>query len=180
MTVTTTPSHKARIKFSSSELTLLKNVINQCDNFYYLSLRASRLYTFLNSFCMVPVIIGNTVLIVLNSRTYQSEYNYSIWLFTVIMTTLCASLGGICTFGKFAEKSAFFFSQRSRFSRLRGSICHELASPGVRIAREFTLYATQTIQELEESQDHDIPWIVTIGHKPVKPMFALNSINPET
>ncbi len=180
MAVTPNPSDKARIKFSSSELRLLRNVMHQCDNFYCLSIRASRLYSILNICCMVPVIIGNTVLIVLNSRTYNSEYDYSIWLATVVITTMCASLSGVCTFGKFAEKSAFFFSQRARFSRLRGTICHEMASPGMRVAREFTLSATQTLQELEESQDHDVPWIVTIRHKPVEPMFALNSVNPDT
>ena len=144
--------------FKDIEKRYLVGICQKCYGYQWMCYRASNMYSWCNNFLIIPTIIANAAVTVLNAEIRDSE---NIRILTMAISGGSAVMIGLSSFLRLQEKSSFFSSQKSRYNRLQSQIITELITPSGRDPQEVISDVKSQYGNLEENYIYPIPSIIS-------------------
>ena len=150
--------------FKNIEKKFLVQLYQKCQGYQWMCFRSATIYSVLNNCLIIPAIISNSLLTVLNAEFKDSE---SIRTSTIFISGSTAILIGISSFMRLPEKASFFSFQKARYDRLQSQIQTELVTPSGRDPQEVVNDVRTQYSNLEENYIYAIPRHVSNSYKTI-------------
>lgn len=148
--------------FKDVEKRFLVQLYQKCQGYQWMCFRSATLYSILNNCMIIPAIISNSSLTVLNAELKESDYIRTI---TMAISGTTAVLIGVSSFLRLPEKSGFFSFQKARYDRLQSQIQTELITPSGRDPQEIISDVRAQYSNLEENYVYAIPRYVSYTYR---------------